>query len=211
MKNSIRLESIGGHNMVDVLKLVNWMRVKNNADLQTDNPNVEELTQMKAMKLLYYMQAASLVIRNKSLFSNDILAWEYGPVVVEVHKKYAGQRSIVGDIDKTAENDFELIEHDKEIARLISWVYSRYGKRSTYDLMRLTHREGPWQQTDINHVISPEKIKKYYSKEKTFADYSNTDNLFAKHSEIDLKKEINSLNIGDNGKLVGKEDVWRTN
>lgn len=52
MKNSIRLESIGVHNMVDVLKLVNWMRVKNNADLQTDNPNVEELIQMKAMKLL---------------------------------------------------------------------------------------------------------------------------------------------------------------
>ena len=52
MKNSIRLESIGVHNMVDVLKLVNWMRVKNNADLQTDNSNVEELIQMKAMKLL---------------------------------------------------------------------------------------------------------------------------------------------------------------
>ena len=52
MKNSIRLESIGVHNMVDVLKLVNWMRVKNNADLQTNNANVEELIQMKAMKLL---------------------------------------------------------------------------------------------------------------------------------------------------------------
>lgn len=38
--------------MVDVLKLVNQMRVKNNTDLQTDNPNVEELIQMKAMKLL---------------------------------------------------------------------------------------------------------------------------------------------------------------
>lgn len=197
--------------MVDVLKLVNWMRVKNHADLQTDDPNVEELTQMKAMKLLYYMQAASLVIRNKSLFSNDILAWEYGPVVVEVHRKYAGQRSIVKDIDKTSKNDFELIERDKENARLISWVYSRYSKRSTYDLMRLTHKEEPWQQTDINHVISPEKIKKYYLKEKTFSDYSNTVNLFAKHPEVDLKKEIKSLNMGDNGKLVGKEDVWRTN
>lgn len=74
MKNTIRLKNIeGGRNMVDVLKLVNWMRVKNHADLQTDDPNVEELTQMKAMKLLYYMQAASLVLRNKSLFSNDIL------------------------------------------------------------------------------------------------------------------------------------------
>lgn len=34
-----------------------------------------------------------------------------------------------------------------------------------------------------------------------------TDNLFAKHPEVNLKKEISSLNIGDNVKLVGKEEV----
>lgn len=197
--------------MVDVLKLVNWMRVKNNADLQTDNPNVEELTQMKAMKLLYYMQAASLVIEGKPLFSNDILAWEYGPVVVAVHKKYAGQRSIVGHIDEAAKTDFNLIERDRKISKLISWIYYRYSKRSTYDLMRQTHREGPWRETKQNQVISPEKIKKYYSEKNTFADYKRKNNLFAQHPEIDLKKQIKSLNIGDNGKLVGKEDVWRTN
>ncbi len=41
------------------LKVVNWLRVRNNAELRLD-PNAEELTQMKAMKLLYYLQAASL-------------------------------------------------------------------------------------------------------------------------------------------------------
>ena len=40
--------------MYDVFKIVNWLRVRNNADLQAD-PNAEELTQMKAMKLLYYI------------------------------------------------------------------------------------------------------------------------------------------------------------
>ena len=38
--------------MYDVFKIVNWLRVRNNADLRTDL-NAEELTQMKAMKLLY--------------------------------------------------------------------------------------------------------------------------------------------------------------
>lgn len=34
--------------MYDVLKVVNWLRVRNNADLKLD-PNTDELTQMKAM------------------------------------------------------------------------------------------------------------------------------------------------------------------
>ncbi|WP_297951549.1 hypothetical protein [uncultured Lactobacillus sp.] len=41
------------------LQLVNWMRVKNYAQLKDTDENyinVEPLTQMKAMKILYYMQ-----------------------------------------------------------------------------------------------------------------------------------------------------------
>lgn len=70
--------------MYDVFKIVNWLRVRNNADMRT-NPNVEELTQMKTMKLLYYIQAASLSITGHRMFNNDIVAWRYGPVVEEVH------------------------------------------------------------------------------------------------------------------------------
>ena len=69
-----------------VFKVVNWLRVKNNAELRLD-PNAEELTQMKAMKLLYYIQAASLVVTGKRMFDNDIVAWKYGPVVVTKAKE----------------------------------------------------------------------------------------------------------------------------
>lgn len=69
--------------MYDVFKIVNWLRVRNNADLQA-NPNAEELTQMKAMKLLYYIQAASLVVTGHRMFKDDIVAWRYGPAVESV-------------------------------------------------------------------------------------------------------------------------------
>ena len=36
--------------MYDVFKILNWLRVKNYKDMQSDNPNIEELTQMKAME-----------------------------------------------------------------------------------------------------------------------------------------------------------------
>ncbi|WP_369395521.1 hypothetical protein [Limosilactobacillus equigenerosi] len=53
--------------MYDVLKVVNWLRARNFADMREDE-NVEELTQMKTMKLLYYIQAASLVVTNHRFF-----------------------------------------------------------------------------------------------------------------------------------------------
>jgi len=63
--------------------------------MQSDNPNIEELTQMKAMKLLYYIQAASLSITGHRMFNNDIVAWKYGPAVAEVHDVYKHCRGIV--------------------------------------------------------------------------------------------------------------------
>lgn len=33
-------------------------------------------------------------------------------------------------------------------------------------------------------------------------------NLFEQHPEYDLKNAIKSMNIEDNGKIIGKENVW---
>ena len=48
----------------------------------------EPLTLMKLLKLLYYAEGCSLALNNKSLFEEDILAWEHGPVVSEVYDAY---------------------------------------------------------------------------------------------------------------------------
>lgn len=147
--------------MYDVFKIVNWLRVRNNADLRTDL-NAEELTQMKAMKLLYYIQAASLVVTNKRMFDNDIVAWKYGPVVEEVHHKYAGCRGIVVQISKQDVEDYKELENDDEAAAILNSIYDTYGHSSAYDLMRQTHSERPWQETTRNQVISDKKIKDFY-------------------------------------------------
>ena len=108
--------------MYNVFQVVNWLRVRNNADLRID-PNAEELTQMKTMKLLYYIQAASLVFTGKRMFDNDIVAWKYGPVVTEVHNKYKGQRGIVGDIgnDPQALEDYKTLQNDKGVSYIVNY------------------------------------------------------------------------------------------
>lgn len=148
--------------LYDVFQIVNWLRVKNYADMR-QNPNVEELTQMKAMKLLYYIQAANLVLTGNRLFDNDLVAWKYGPVVVEVHNKYVHQREIVEKIDDEALKDYRILEADQQTADILNSIYDIYGHRSAYDLMRQTHKEKPWQETPQSSVISDEKIKEFYS------------------------------------------------
>lgn len=39
------------------------------------NPNEDEITQMRVMKLLYYIQAASLAVEGKRLFDLLIIFW----------------------------------------------------------------------------------------------------------------------------------------
>ncbi len=148
--------------MYDVFKVVNWLRVKNNADMRT-NPNVEELTQMKTMKLLYYIQAASLSITGHRMFNNDIVAWRYGPVVEEVHEKYRGHRGIVGEITESDLNDYSELQNDYEVSSILNSIYDVYGYSSAYDLMRQTHSEKPWQETPQSEVISDKAIKDFYS------------------------------------------------
>lgn len=147
--------------MYNVFKVVNWLRVRNSADLRTD-PNAEELTQMKAMKLLYYIQAASLVITNHRMFDNDIVAWKYGPVVEEVHQKYRGRRGIVEPLEKQAIKDFHELQKDPEASAILNSIYDTYGKSSAYDLLHQIHKERPWQETPQSHVINDKLIKDYY-------------------------------------------------
>lgn len=132
--------------MYSVFQIVNWLRVKNSAELRTD-PNAEELTQMKAMKLLYYIQAASLVVTGRRMFDNDIVAWKYGPVVEAVHQKYAGQRGIVGTINKQDLHDYKILESNEQSASILNSIYDIYGHSSAHDLMQQTHSEKPWQET----------------------------------------------------------------
>lgn len=151
--------------MYDVFKVVNWLRVRNNADMR-QNPNIEELSQMKIMKLLYYIQAASLSISGKRMFDNDIVAWKYGPVIKAVHRKYSGCRGLVNSDHPITDQDLEdykELQADEQASSILNSIYDVYGYSSAYDLMRQTHKEKPWQQTPHNGVITDKCIKDFYS------------------------------------------------
>lgn len=151
--------------MTDVFKIVNWFRVTSNADMRTIK--ADELTQMKVMKLLYYVQGTYLAVHGEKAFCNDIIAWKFGPVVREVHEKYSGQRGIVGNLseDPQAIADYTSIPSDSDLGIILKAVWQAFGDMSATELMQQTHTERPWQETVPNGVITSELMTVFFKAE----------------------------------------------
>lgn len=149
---------------VSALELANWFRVTNSFEHELDG-NVEPLTQMKVIKLLYFAFGEYLARTGTKLFHEDFYKWDYGPVVKEVHDKYKGKTIIVDQwtsMEDEATRDFNEIASIKPLNDFLSTINSEYGKYTAYALSKRTHQKGsPWNETQQNEKISLEKI--YYS------------------------------------------------
>ena len=149
------------YNAIDI---AHWFINRNLIDVK--NQEDEKMTLMKLLKLLYYAEGSSLALNNKSLFPEKIVAWEHGPVVAEVYKKFPDaynlscpEKEIKDSLNKITETDKELLED----------VYSVFGKYSASGLRNKTHSEAPWKDAtdDGMHLkmeISREAIKDYFKK-----------------------------------------------
>ncbi|WP_254261457.1 Panacea domain-containing protein, partial [Lactobacillus helveticus] len=88
------------------VQLANWFRVNNYFARQFDY-NVDPITQMQVVKLLYFAYGRFLVKSKKKLFSSPILHLQYGPVVEEVHQQFRGM--VVLDSDKPDKQASKII------------------------------------------------------------------------------------------------------
>jgi len=128
---------------------------------------VEQLTQLKVMKLLYYVQGFAMAKLKHKAFNEEILSWDYGPVVQSIYDKYKGERSIVSELvdvelpTHLSEN-YEKINRNQKLSEIIHLVQENLGHLSGISLMKKTHRERPWVVTRRNHVIDDKVIKAYF-------------------------------------------------
>lgn len=127
----------------------------------------EPVTNMKLQKLLYYSLAWYAVeTKGKKLFSDPIVAWKYGPVIVGIYEKYKkyGADAIKAPVDGKVS---ELNALEKEI---VEDIFNIYGSKSAIELMSLSHSEQPWRDTfdpdDQQKEIPFDLIMSYFSKKK---------------------------------------------
>jgi uncharacterized phage-associated protein len=123
------------------------------------SPEQEDwITNLKLQKLLYYAQGFHLALYGKPLFSEQIEAWHYGPVVPEVYHTYKEYKAK----PISQPEDFNLDEYDQETQELLDEVYEVYGQYTAPALAQFTHQELPWKNTTPGDEISHSLLKAYF-------------------------------------------------
>lgn len=110
------------------------------------------ITQLKLLKLYYFVYACYLTEKKKPLAKNDIEAWKYGPVSRSLRKEFSKygskpikSRALIFDI-YTGEKTLACTNQIKKSDRMfIDGVLKIYDKYTGSELLNLTHEEGsPW-------------------------------------------------------------------
>lgn len=94
------------------------------------------IDEMKLHKMLYFAQRESFARRGVPLFDEDILAWQFGPVVGEVRIAYRN--------DKIPYRESKHIAVEER--KIIDYVYTSYANKKSWSLSRLTHAEQSWKK-----------------------------------------------------------------
>ena len=126
-----------------------------------DVDNGDSLSNLKIQKLLYYSQGFSLAIFRGVIFPEKIVAWNLGPVVVEIYEEY----SKYGNGPVPLPEDFDLTIYPDAEKELLDEVFSVYGQFSAGALVEMTHDEPPWRNTKPNNEISLKHMQDFFSKQ----------------------------------------------
>ena len=102
-----------------------------------------DTTPMHVLKLAYLCHGWMLGIHGRSLIHEDVVAWQYGPVVPTIYHLYKSFGG--GRIQVPLEGLDRVDAFDAEQQRLMDAVLRAYQGYSALDLSAITHQPGtPW-------------------------------------------------------------------
>ena len=138
--------------------IYNVMDIANKIIFKTDIEHGDSISNLKLQKMLYYMQGFHIAHFNEPLFDDDIVAWQYGPVVPIVYSSF--KKFGRGEISLSLDVNIPTMSLEEEL--LFDEVYEVYGQFSAVKLMEMTHNENPWKTTEIPNIISKEKLRNFF-------------------------------------------------
>ena len=125
--------------------------------------NGDTITNLKMQKLLYYAQAWYMVNNEGTpLFSDEIQAWQYGPVVPSVYQFFKEYNSYPIDCSVTKEDIAIIGEHERDF---LDEFAIEYFSMSATELVSMTHNEAPWKRAyekGSNTKIDTMDMYKFY-------------------------------------------------
>lgn len=113
---------------------------------------------LRLQKLLYFVQAYSLVRFGNPAFESQIQAWPYGPVVPEAYFAFKD--------NEITYNPSLQIELEDGLEEAITVVVDYFRTTSDFSLVDLTHEYDIWRDK-INNLygskeITPEEIREFH-------------------------------------------------
>lgn len=150
-------ERIGtfGYNALDVAEYI----------ILYEEENGHLINNLKLQKILYFLQAEFIVAYNKTLFDEDIIAWDFGPVVKSVYFNYNvfGSASIFLNKSKRRRAYIKL-EH----RQTINAILEQARQYSSTQLVQICHNQTPWKNGYCrwNKVISPYELRDFFKEEE---------------------------------------------
>lgn len=139
--------------------------------------NDPDFTTLKLQKLLYLAQAWSEYHRGRSMFVENVKAWDFGPVVPSIFQITKGYKTIQFS-HEVFNQPSDLSEPDRE---LIFGLWQLYGHRTGEELSDLTHDHDAWKKAYANkHILNKSpKIDPADMRESISNDIRNTNRAFA--------------------------------
>jgi uncharacterized phage-associated protein len=120
------------------------------------------ITQLKLQKLCYYAQGFYLARFGSCLFSEDIEAWDYGPVVPRLREIHADRGAEPISPEEPAFGNPIL---NSSVSDLLDSVWRNFGYYSAGTLVDMTHSESPWIEAygaGQNTRISERVMQNYF-------------------------------------------------
>lgn len=119
------------------------------------------ISNLKLQKILYFIQAYFLICSGKPCFCEKIEAWDFGPVVPGIYRRYKQYGGT--DIPRIPEKEPCLAQSDKE---RINKVVDKFADYSAADLTEITQKQLPWMEAvyeSKNNEISTASMKQYFA------------------------------------------------
>ena len=117
-----------------------------------------KISNLALQKLLYLIQAYSLIDSNEPIFEDKIEAWQYGPVVPEAYYYFRYKKN---ELENLSTNDLE-----KKIKKYIDEIFNTFGNINPFILVKLTQSYESWINSWRNSegIIKNEAIKDCHQK-----------------------------------------------
>lgn len=143
------------YNAIDIANYIIW---------RAEVMGIKDVTHLKLQKLLYYVAAKYAQDHFTPLINEDIVKWQYGPVVKSVYHQfklfrdrplsptsylsensnYSGVGNFV--IEFTNPKHISMgIDLDAKVRNSVEYVLEKIGNYSAFELVDRTHREPAWR------------------------------------------------------------------